>query len=292
MNPQRSLVAAALFAAFALVALSPRVVDAAARAPRSPAELAKAIASAPTARVSHVRQTLVPWAAGTLEPCGRLEMTTVGQRDMGEKWIAELARALQLEQRWLPLGSLGTPDWLPVQDERDRLFISFTKDSTALALQVLVRERVILVMDSWRPRGAIEGSRSMGTILELTHEALPGDDWLLRPLSRDTVARPITTLGLPPISATSMCDIAPEPITRVPPRYPDRARDSRVSGTVTVGVLVSRAGDVVQTCVVGSAPMLDEAAVIAVEQWKFRPAMRRGSPVAAWTQVPVKFNLH
>lgn len=276
------------------IALHPAVVDAAARAPRTPAELAQAIAAAQTARVSHIRHSLVPWAAGTVKPCSQAEITTVGQWDMDEKWIGKLANALQLEQRWLSLDSLGAPDWLPIREERDQFFIRFTKDSVGLALQVLESERVILVTDYWGPRGAIEGSRSMPTILELLHEALPGDDWLLRPLSRDTVARPFTTHGLPPFGARPMCDVLPEAeaATKVPPRYPDRAREGRVSGTVTVGVLVSRTGDVVQTCIIRSVPMLDEAAVIAVEQWKFRPAMRRGSPVPAWTQVPVKFNLH
>jgi len=43
--------------------------------------------------------------------------------------------------------------------------------------------------------------------------------------------------------------------------------------------------------VVRSIPMLDEAAVTAVRQWVFKPALSQNRPVAVWVAVPVRFAL-
>jgi len=82
----------------------------------------------------------------------------------------------------------------------------------------------------------------------------------------------------------------PEAITKVPPSYPDVGRD--VQGTVLVQALVGTDGRVKDTKVLKSVPMLDEAAMAAVRQWVFKPAMAKGRPVAVWVAVPVKFTRH
>lgn len=84
----------------------------------------------------------------------------------------------------------------------------------------------------------------------------------------------------------------PEAITKVPPRYPDAARERKVDGTVLVQVLVGRDGRIKDTKIVKSIPELDDAAVVAVRQWIFKPAMSKGEPVAVWVAVPIKFSLH
>ncbi len=84
----------------------------------------------------------------------------------------------------------------------------------------------------------------------------------------------------------------PEAITRVPPQYPDLAREAGVDGTVMVQALVGKEGKVKDVRVVKSIPMLDEAAKAAVRQWVFKPALSNNKPVAVWVGVPVKFSLH
>ncbi|MEQ1831883.1 MAG: energy transducer TonB [Candidatus Eisenbacteria bacterium] len=84
----------------------------------------------------------------------------------------------------------------------------------------------------------------------------------------------------------------PEAITRVPPQYPDLAREAGVDGTVMVQALVGKEGKVKDVRVVKSIPMLDEAAKTAVRQWVFKPALSNNKPVAVWVGVPVKFSLH
>jgi protein TonB len=84
----------------------------------------------------------------------------------------------------------------------------------------------------------------------------------------------------------------PEAITKVPPSYPDLAREANVDGTVMVQALVGKDGKVKDTKVVKSIPMLNDAALAAVKQWVFKPALSNNKPVAVWVAVPVKFSLH
>ena len=83
----------------------------------------------------------------------------------------------------------------------------------------------------------------------------------------------------------------PEAITRVPVVYPDIAREAGVDGTVLVQALVGKDGRVKDVRVVKHIPMLDDAAVTAVKQWVFKPALSNNKPVAVWVAVPVKFTL-
>lgn len=84
----------------------------------------------------------------------------------------------------------------------------------------------------------------------------------------------------------------PEAITKVPPEYPDIARQANVDGTVLMQVLVGKDGKVKDAKVMKSVAMLDAAAVAAVRQWIFKPALSNNKPVAVWVAVPMKFTLN
>ena len=84
----------------------------------------------------------------------------------------------------------------------------------------------------------------------------------------------------------------PEPITKVTPIYPDIAREAGVDGVVLVQALVGKDGHVKDVKVVKPIPMLNDAAVAAVRQWVFKPALSNNKPVAVWVSVPVRFSLH
>lgn len=87
-------------------------------------------------------------------------------------------------------------------------------------------------------------------------------------------------------------DRAPETLTKVPPSYPQDAREQGVQGLVQLRALVCEHGHVVRTVVVTSVPLLDESAREAASRWVFRPAERAGQLVAAWVDVPVRFSIH
>jgi protein TonB len=87
-------------------------------------------------------------------------------------------------------------------------------------------------------------------------------------------------------------DELPVAVKTVGPVYPEDARKAGVQGTVMVQALLGVDGLVLDARVTHSIPMLDAAAVAAVRQWRFKPAMAGGKPVATWVAVPVKFTLH
>ena len=84
----------------------------------------------------------------------------------------------------------------------------------------------------------------------------------------------------------------PEAVVRVPPAYPDSAREAGVDGTVMVLALVCTCGEVGDVRVITSIPMLDQAAIAAVRQWYFKPALSNREAVAVWVGIPIRFSLH
>lgn len=106
------------------------------------------------------------------------------------------------------------------------------------------------------------------------------------------VVAPPTEDELPKYGEYVYVEELPEAITKVNPVYPDLAREANVDGQVVVQALVGKDGKVKDTRVAKSIPMLDAAAVAAVKQWVFKPALSNNKPVAVWVAVPVKFSLH
>ena len=103
-----------------------------------------------------------------------------------------------------------------------------------------------------------------------------------------------TLAGKPPDKAADPATVKPSPVplyeldsqptvigdVRIP--YPEDARSRGIEGTVVLSVLVDETGRV-RTVKVLSGPGggLDQAAAKAVERIRFRPALRKGQPVAA-----------
>jgi len=78
-----------------------------------------------------------------------------------------------------------------------------------------------------------------------------------------------------------------------PPVYPETARRRGQQGRVLLQVDVSANGTAVGVTVAQSSGFasLDDAALRAVEQWRFVPATRGGAAVPAVAEVPVRFRL-
>ena len=77
------------------------------------------------------------------------------------------------------------------------------------------------------------------------------------------------------------------------PAYPPIARKLGLEGLVVLRVQVSAAGVPEQVAVAqtSGAPVLDEAALKAVQGWTFVPARRGDTPVAHVVEVPIRFQL-
>jgi protein TonB len=80
-------------------------------------------------------------------------------------------------------------------------------------------------------------------------------------------------------------------IKRIEPKYPEEARDKRISGNVLLQVHVSAAGDVEGVTVISGDDLLTPAAAEAVRQWKYKPYKLNGESVAIETTVTVVFRL-
>ena len=85
---------------------------------------------------------------------------------------------------------------------------------------------------------------------------------------------------------------APVPIYKPDPAYSEEARKAKYQGTVVLWITIDAVGTVMDCRVVKPLGMgLDEKAVESVRTWKFKPAMRNGSPVPVRVMVEVSFRL-
>jgi TonB family protein len=76
------------------------------------------------------------------------------------------------------------------------------------------------------------------------------------------------------------------------PEYSEEARKAKYQGTVLLKVLVDASGQVANVDVARSLGLgLDEKAMAAVRQWKFRPGTKDGKPVIMQAQVEMNFRL-
>ena len=80
-------------------------------------------------------------------------------------------------------------------------------------------------------------------------------------------------------------------VNRVQPVYPPLARQTRISGTVKLHAIIGKNGAVEQLQVVSGHPLLVQAALDAVRQWRYQPTLLNGEPVEVDTEIDVIFSL-
>lgn len=78
-----------------------------------------------------------------------------------------------------------------------------------------------------------------------------------------------------------------------PPEYPPVALRQGWSGTVQLRVLVQPDGrpETINVAKSSGKKVLDDAAIAAVQNWKFVPAKRGDTPIEGWVSFPVEFNI-
>lgn len=91
-----------------------------------------------------------------------------------------------------------------------------------------------------------------------------------------------------------MVDKAPQPLRKLPPRYPLAAQERGVEGEVLLKVLVGKDGSVKRVLVEKAKPagVFENAARATIRKWRFRPASFRGKPVQVWVSQTISFTLH
>lgn len=80
-------------------------------------------------------------------------------------------------------------------------------------------------------------------------------------------------------------------IYKVTPLYPPIAVAARAEGTVVLQAIISKTGAIENLRVVGGPGLLQQAALDAVKQWRYRPYQLNGQPVEVETTINVVFTL-
>lgn len=133
---------------------------------------------------------------------------------------------------------------------------------------------------------------------------------LALPVGGGTIAAPVTgatdwsSLAPPPPDAAGVpreampaapgtSNAALAAIVRIPPTYPMEARRQKLQGWVRLEFTVTEDGSVTDIKVREARPprVFDQAAINALGQWKFRPAMENGKPVRKRAAQTLKFEL-
>jgi len=80
-------------------------------------------------------------------------------------------------------------------------------------------------------------------------------------------------------------------IQKVEPQYPPLARAARVQGEVVLSAVIDGNGQINNLQLVSGHPMLVQAAIAAVKQWRYKPFLLNGQPVVVETTITVIFSL-
>jgi protein TonB len=81
-------------------------------------------------------------------------------------------------------------------------------------------------------------------------------------------------------------------VNKVTPIYPPLARQTRISGTVRLHAIINKDGTIQSLEVVSGHPLLQQAALDAVRQWRYQPTLLNGDPVDVDTTIDVIFSLN
>lgn len=111
----------------------------------------------------------------------------------------------------------------------------------------------------------------------------------------DSVSSVVIPVPDPPRPAgpvrVAQLPVAPTKIVDARPLYPEIARSARVEGTVVLEAVLDQSGRVTQLRVIQSVPMLNQAALDAVRQWRYTPSIYGGQPVSVLMTITIRFKL-
>ncbi len=140
-------------------------------------------------------------------------------------------------------------------------------------------------------QGGVEGGVSYGqadgvlnSLITRSHQPPPPDP---APQVKETApAKPIprTTMGGNVVEALI--------VNKVIPVYPVMAKQTRTEGKVVFQAVISREGTIQSLRTISGHPMLVQAAMDAVRQWRYRPSMLNGEPCEVDTVITVNFTLN
>jgi TonB family protein len=169
----------------------------------------------------------------------------------------------------------GGPQELRASAFKAALALKFTPGSSTTAMQIAVE--YMLTDTNWGVKIG-EALPNTGT-RPMPRNA--GGDIPAGPSNRDAAGAYRIGGGL----------IPPKKIKDVPPLYPPIAQQARVQGVVILETRIDENGNVSDTRVLRSIPLLDQAAIDAVKQWQYERTLMNGVAVPVIITVTVNFTL-
>lgn len=86
-------------------------------------------------------------------------------------------------------------------------------------------------------------------------------------------------------------DEAPKLLSGIKIEYPPKAKQNGIEGKVLLKILISKTGAVKEVEVIKSIPELDDAAIKAIKNVKFKPGKYQRKPVDVWVRIPINFEI-
>ncbi|WP_263378002.1 M56 family metallopeptidase [Granulicella paludicola] len=80
-------------------------------------------------------------------------------------------------------------------------------------------------------------------------------------------------------------------ISKVNPVYPQEAKDKHIGGTVVLAATIDTEGNISSLKLISGPDELTKSAWEAVKQWKYKPYLLNGNPVAVDTTITVNYSL-
>jgi len=115
---------------------------------------------------------------------------------------------------------------------------------------------------------------------------------VLQDILRHTEVRPVVRQAQPTSVRMSPGVSQGLLISRIEPRYPDIERKAHIQGDVILAAVIGRDGMIENLHVVSGHPLLTQAALQAVKQWRYQPYRLGTEAVEVETQVTVRFRLN
>ncbi len=88
-------------------------------------------------------------------------------------------------------------------------------------------------------------------------------------------------------------DAPPQVMLAIPPAYPFKAKEEKITGKVVLQFIVDTQGWACEPEIISAEPegVFEEAALDALAEYRFKPAEKDGKAVACFVRLPVKFEL-
>lgn len=132
---------------------------------------------------------------------------------------------------------------------------------------------------------AVTSAAQVGVVFGVASSAPEGFGW------RDSTPEVISPVPAAPVRLHSGIE-PPQKTANLAPVYPAIAMAAHIEGIVILETTIDETGQVVDARILRSVPALDAAALEAVRQWRYRPALLNGVPIPVIMTVTVRFALN